>query len=87
MLFIEGNFKTMYKFRLILLLLWIAPKIGFAQGEKATTFEEEKTVKLDTIVKLGGKKIICTVLKISPTSVSFTKPSQGQILEMPRKRY
>jgi hypothetical protein len=69
----------------IIFIFCLIPNFGFSQGEKANTFEEEKSVKLDTIIKLGGKKIICTVLKINPTNVSFSKPSQGQILEMPRK--
>lgn len=69
----------------VIFFLWIIPKLGFAQVEKANTFEEEKNIKYDTIIKLGGKKIICTILKISVTSVSFTKPSQGQVLELPRK--
>jgi len=69
----------------IIFLFWLIPNLGFSQVEKANTFEEEKSVKLDTIIKLGGKKIICTVLKINPTTVSFSKPSQGQIIDMPRK--
>jgi hypothetical protein len=69
----------------VILVLWIIPLLGFTQGEKASTYEEEKAAKLDTIYKLGGKKILCTVLKVSPTSVSFTKPAQGQILELHRK--
>jgi hypothetical protein len=78
------NLKIMNKL-VIIFFLWLIPVYGFTQGDKASTFEEEKSVKLDTIVKLGGKKVICTVLKIGPTSVSFSKPHQGQILDMPRK--
>jgi hypothetical protein len=69
----------------IIFFLLLIPNLGFGQVEKANTFEEEKSAKLDTIIKLGGKKIICTVLKIGPTTVSFSKPSQGQILDIPRK--
>jgi|GEM_PF-937185 len=41
--------------------------------------------KPDTIIKLGGKKIICDVHKINPTTVSYSKIYQSEVLEMPRK--
>ena len=41
--------------------------------------------KLDTIIKLGGKKIPCTVKKVTPTLVLYVKPLQTTQLEMPRK--
>lgn len=41
--------------------------------------------KLDTIIKLGGKRLICTVIKINPTSVQYIKPESPTQLEMPRK--
>jgi hypothetical protein len=44
-----------------------------------------KKVKLDTIIRLGGKKIGCNVQKINPTTVSYSKPDQSEVLEMPRK--
>jgi hypothetical protein len=44
-----------------------------------------KKVKLDTIIRLGGKKIGCNVQKINPTTVSYSKPNQSEVLEMPRK--
>jgi hypothetical protein len=44
-----------------------------------------KKVRLDTIIRLGGKKIGCNVQKINPTTVSYSKPEQSEILEMPRK--
>jgi hypothetical protein len=55
----------------------------FPAGDKTST--GSKTNKLDTIIRLGGKKIGCNVFKINPTSVSYTKPEQSAVLEMPRK--
>lgn len=41
--------------------------------------------KLDTIIKLGGKRVLCMVIKINPTSVQYIKPGSSAQLEMPRK--
>lgn len=44
-----------------------------------------QTPKLDTIVKLGGKKLLCYVRKINPTSVQYVKPGSPVQLEILRK--
>ncbi len=49
------------------------------------TNAETRTDKLDTIVKLGGKRILCTVQKISMTTIDYILPSQTIQLEIPRK--
>ena len=41
--------------------------------------------KLDTIIKLGGKRIICNVIKTNPTTVQFQKPESPAFLEIARK--
>jgi hypothetical protein len=56
----------------------------FPAGNK-TSSGSKSTNKLDTIIRLGGKKIGCNVHKINPTSVSYSKPEQSAVLEMPRK--
>jgi hypothetical protein len=43
------------------------------------------TEKSDTIIKLGGKKIPCTVLKENATSFSYTLPERSELNEMPKK--
>jgi hypothetical protein len=45
----------------------------------------KKEAKLDTIIKLGGKKIICNIQKINPNSVSYTKPNETSVQEILRK--
>ncbi len=44
-----------------------------------------KLEKLDTIFKLGGKRIYCTVQKIGMTSITYTLPSQNNQSEILRK--
>lgn len=41
--------------------------------------------KLDTIVRLGGKKIICNVKKVNPTTVEYVKPGNSTLVEIKRK--
>jgi hypothetical protein len=41
--------------------------------------------KMDTIIKLGGKKIICNVIKTNPTTVQYQKPESPAFLEIARK--
>jgi hypothetical protein len=50
------------------------------QREKSTYSE-----KLDTIVKLGGKKIICSIIKISSNSVTYKLTSNSDEQEILRK--
>jgi hypothetical protein len=47
--------------------------------------ESTSSEKLDTIIKLGGKKVICTIQKINATNVTYLKPGQTTILEIKRK--
>lgn len=47
--------------------------------------EDKKISRLDTIIRLGGKKIICNVCKINPLTVSYNKPGQTAVTEIPRK--
>ena len=41
--------------------------------------------KPDTIIKLGGKKILCNIIKISATSVSYNLHGNTEVQEMLRK--
>jgi hypothetical protein len=52
---------------------------------KSTTPLTKPTVKLDTIIRLGGKKIICTIQKVNQSSVQYTKPNESTIQEILRK--
>ena len=52
---------------------------------KTQSIPQPAPEKLDTIVRMGGKKIICTVKKINPTSVEYVKPESPVQLEMRRK--
>jgi hypothetical protein len=56
-----------------------------SQVQKKNTPTDKYEGKLDTILRLGGKKIICNIQKINPTTVSYTKPGQTAQAEMPRK--
>jgi hypothetical protein len=53
-----------------------------ATQKEATTFTGEK---MDTIIKLGGKRIICSVKKINATSVTYSLPSSNVQIDIPRK--
>lgn len=59
-----------------------APEV---QPAKPVVVVPVKKIRLDTIIRLGGKKIGCNVQKINPTTVSYSKPEQSEVLEMPRK--
>lgn len=52
---------------------------------KIETPPKKSNIKYDTIIKLGGKKIPCTVLKVNPSTVNYSKPEQNEILEINRK--
>jgi hypothetical protein len=83
--YLQKGSNIMNKLICIFLLCCFFPIVAVCQTDNGNTFQEEKDVKLDTIFKLGGKKIICTVLKVGQSSVSFTKPHQGQVMELGRK--
>lgn len=53
--------------------------------QSQSSFSDIKIEKLDTIFKLGGKRIVCTVQKIAMTSIIYVLPSQTNQLEIPRK--
>ncbi|HOK97888.1 MAG TPA: hypothetical protein PLD12_02005 [Bacteroidales bacterium] len=41
--------------------------------------------KMDTIIKLGGKRIICQVKKVNPTTVTYSLPNSNVQLDILRK--
>jgi hypothetical protein len=41
--------------------------------------------KMDTIIKLGGKRIICSVKKINASSVTYSLPNSSNMIDLPRK--
>ncbi|MGC8802907.1 MAG: hypothetical protein ACP5PS_03920 [Bacteroidales bacterium] len=41
--------------------------------------------KMDTIIKLGGKRIICSVKKVNPTTVTYSLPNSNVQLDILRK--
>ncbi|MCX7986559.1 MAG: hypothetical protein N2662_06445 [Bacteroidales bacterium] len=41
--------------------------------------------KMDTIIKLGGKRIVCSVKKVNPSSVTYSLPSSNVQLDILRK--
>jgi hypothetical protein len=47
--------------------------------------EEEEVVKLDTIVRLGGKKMVVDVIKVDETFITYKDPNVGEIERMDRK--
>ncbi|HEY9123498.1 MAG TPA: hypothetical protein PK252_02555 [Bacteroidales bacterium] len=54
-------------------------------GNTAPAEPPKPVVKLDTIVRLGGKKIICNVKKVNPTTVEYVKPGNPTLVEIKRK--
>jgi hypothetical protein len=56
--------------------------ISFQNEKKASNSPTEKS---DTIIKLGGKKIPCTVLKENAASFTYTLPEKSELNEMPKK--
>jgi hypothetical protein len=59
-----------------------AGSFSFQDENKAANSAPEKS---DTIIKLGGKKISCTVLKENATSFTYTLPEKSELNEMPKK--
>jgi preprotein translocase subunit YajC len=53
--------------------------------EKVNNQQTQAATNVDTIVRLGGKKILCNVEKINATTISYTKIGQSQLLEIERK--
>jgi len=41
--------------------------------------------KMDTIIKLGGRRIICSVKKVNPSTVTYTLPNSNVQLDILRK--
>jgi len=53
--------------------------------KSTTVIPKPATNKMDTIIKLGGKKIICTIQKVNQTSVQYTRQNETSIQEILRK--
>jgi hypothetical protein len=62
-----------------------ASSINATHSSSVLPAETPMANSYDTIIKLGGKKIPCSVKKINPTSVLYTKPESQAQLEMLRK--
>jgi hypothetical protein len=63
----------------------VVTSVPVASPPAQTVVQPTSSDKLDTIIKLGGKKIICIVKKVNPTAVQYTKPNSSALLEIPRK--
>ena len=53
--------------------------------KSTTVIPKPSNNKLDTIIRLGGKKIICTIQKVNQTSVQYTRQNETSIQEILRK--
>ncbi len=76
---LKRNFKM--KNFLVLLLMLVSSLSVFAQ-----TPSQKKEVPMDTIVKLGGRKLIVDVTKVTATDVYFMQPNKQEVISIERKQ-
>jgi hypothetical protein len=55
------------------------------KNQTSSLNSQKKTDKPDTIVKLGGKKILCSISKLTDVSVLYTLPGSNEELEIRQK--
>ena len=70
---------------LILLGFLFIAYTSAAQNQQKNTTTQKATDKPDTIVKLGGKKILCIIIKLNANSVTYSLTGSTEELEIGRK--
>jgi hypothetical protein len=80
------KYKVFCGVRIFLSVIFLTIITGsYINGQQSLPGSKDLKDKPDTIVKLGGKKILCYILKLNSNSVSYTLWNSKEELEMGRK--
>ena len=63
----------------------VAPEAKNIVAPSAPKPIEKKEPKPDTIIKLGGRKLICNIQKVNQNTITYTKPSETSVQEILKK--